>query len=237
MSFSWALNIWYLKMGPSAGKLSCFEPGLTEINRPFLTLLIPQTLYQGWRSWFSKASDLRPSFFSTTFNFKHVSKVLSLSETSLTFNYIWRCHHDTSQQAGVHKTHWKSLRTEGWAEMETAGFHLQVPSLALKGIFSISEQVARCLSSTTSMLIYYGWGSCLFYASLTIGAIKRGSPALSTLLWLQVPITCLAPVLGNMSLHSEPKKGLDLMENWPFFFTGQIFSWVTSLSCFSTQRS
>jgi len=97
--------------------------------------------------------------------------------------------------------------------MEKTKFHLQIPSLAPKGIFSISGQVARFFSSATFMLIFYGWGSHLFYASFTIGAIKRGSSALSTLLYLQVPITYLAPVSGNMSLHSKLKKGLDLMQN------------------------
>lgn len=41
MLLSRALNIRYLKMGPSAVKLSCYEPRLMETDMPFLTLLIP----------------------------------------------------------------------------------------------------------------------------------------------------------------------------------------------------
>lgn len=47
---------------------------------------------------------------------------------------------------------------------------------------------------------------------------------LSTLLWLQVTTICLASALENMAFHSEPKKGLDLMENQPFFFDGKLLA-------------
>lgn len=115
--------------------------------------------------------------------------------------------------------------------MEKTRFHFQALGLALKGIFSTPGQACRGQSGATPMPMYYPCSPFLCLLKLVLsGKVAQPHPPC---------YGCMSLLLAlhqcwETSLHSEMKKGFDLIENRSFFFAVHILSWVTSLCFFHT---